>query len=117
MARARAVEDEIRFTKYRLDVSPDNWSAAARLRLLNDVLDGTTKSTTQAPAPQPKPRNWAGVSMKITTKLFITLAIAASILSGTLIVDSYRHGEKSVPTPTPADAIAVLKPAATPRSQ
>jgi hypothetical protein len=47
--------------------------------------------------------------MKITTKLFITLAIAASILSGTLIVDSYRHGEKSVPTPTPADAIAVLK--------
>jgi hypothetical protein len=60
MARARAVEDEIRFTKYRLDVSPDNWSAAARLRLLNDVLDGMTKSTTQAPAPQPKPRNWGG---------------------------------------------------------
>jgi hypothetical protein len=47
--------------------------------------------------------------MKTTTKLFITLAAAASILLGAAIVDGYRHGEKSVATPTPADAIAVLK--------
>jgi len=60
MARSRAVEDEIRFTKYRLDVSPDNWSAAARLRLLRDVLTGMTAPSTPAPVPQPKPRHWGG---------------------------------------------------------
>ena len=47
--------------------------------------------------------------MKIATKLFIALAVAASILLGAALVDGYKHGEKSVATPTPADAIAVLK--------
>lgn len=57
MARAMSVENEIRFTKYRLSVSPDNWSAAARLRLLQDVL--RTINTPQSAAPictQAKPR-------------------------------------------------------------
>ena len=61
MARARAVEDEIRFTKYRLDVSRETQSALARLHALQDALTGMTKPTTPAPASQPKPRHWGGV--------------------------------------------------------
>ena len=58
MARARAVEEEIRFTKYRLAVSSDNWPAAARLRLLQDVLAGLNAPPIAAPiCTQPKPRN------------------------------------------------------------
>ena len=56
MARARAVEEEIRFTKYRLAVSSDNWPAAARL--LQDVLAGLNAPPIAAPiCTQPKPRN------------------------------------------------------------
>ena len=55
--------------------------------------------------------------MKIATKLFIALAVAASILLGATLVNEYRHGEKSVLTPTPADAISrCSRPAATPKS-
>lgn len=62
MVRARAVEEEIRFTKYRLFVSPETGSALARLHLLQDVLD--TINTPPAAAPlctQPKPRYRGGV--------------------------------------------------------
>ena len=58
MARAAAVEQEIRFTKYRLAVSSNNWPAAARLRLLQDVLAGLNAPPIAAPiCTQPKPRN------------------------------------------------------------
>jgi hypothetical protein len=61
MARATAVENEIRFTQYRIAVSPDNWSAVARLRLLQDVL-GTINTPPAAAliCTQPKPRHWGG---------------------------------------------------------
>jgi hypothetical protein len=60
MARAKAVEGEIRFTKYRLNVSPDDGSAAARLRLLQGVLDEINMPPAAAPiSTQTKPRNWA----------------------------------------------------------
>ena len=59
MARAKSVEDEIRFTQYRLNSTSDishRWSALSRMRLLRDVLAGMTAvRTPPAPAPEPKP--------------------------------------------------------------
>jgi hypothetical protein len=66
MARAKNVEEEIRFTQYRLRVFLDTAqreSALAHMRLLQDTLAGIMQPVpTPAFVPEPKPRHWEGGS-------------------------------------------------------
>ena len=61
--RVESIQQEIRFTQYRLDTASDigsQSSALVRMRLLRDVLTGLAPAPTPATPPAPKPRHWGG---------------------------------------------------------